>query len=110
GGGGPPFRYGAGPSPAFVTAVCTRSPASDSVYSSRQSRVCGYPGCGGSTYRHGGDAPARSTTVQLSHRVRPWIALPALGSVSGSCSATPSNSYAPPAIRFGHGISFWPRP
>ena len=56
------------------------------------------------------DAPVRSTTVQLAHRVRPWIALPASGSVSGSCCAAPSNSYAPPAMRFGQGISVWPRP
>src|SRR3954467_2664962 len=38
------------------------------------------------------------------------MALDRAGSVSASCWLWPSRSYRPSVIRFGHGISSWPRP
>ena len=52
----------------------------------------------------------QSVARQLAHRTSPWMALPCAGSDRGARIPVPSHSYAPPARRFGHGTSTWPRP
>src|SRR5581483_11587092 len=56
-------------------------------------------------------ASSRSTQLQFTQRTRPWFAEFEPRSVTGRRCVSPSHSYSPPSpIRFGHGISTWPRP
>ena len=51
-----------------------------------------------------------SSSDHAAQRASPCEALRSDGSVSGSWRLRPPKEYAPSRIRFGHGISSWPRP